>query len=36
MSRETEEIVEVSILLGNGSTLDKNTKGQSSEELNCL
>jgi hypothetical protein len=32
----TEEIEEVSILVDNGSTLDKNMKGQSSEELNCL
>jgi hypothetical protein len=31
-----EEIEEVSILVGNGSMLDKNTKGQHSEKLNCL
>jgi hypothetical protein len=36
MSRETEEIEEVSILVGNGSMLDKNTKEQDSIELNCL
>jgi hypothetical protein len=28
-----DEIEEVSILVGNGSTLDKNTERQSSEEL---
>jgi hypothetical protein len=31
-----EGIEEVSVLGGNGSTFDKNMKGQSSEELNCL
>jgi hypothetical protein len=36
MSRVTEEIEQVSIFVDNGSTLDKNMKGQSSEELNCL
>jgi hypothetical protein len=32
----TDEIEEVSILVGNGSMLGKNMKGQSSEELNYL
>jgi hypothetical protein len=32
----TEETEEVTNLVGNCSTLDKITKGQGSEELNCL
>jgi hypothetical protein len=32
----TEETEEVSIFGSNGSTLDKNMKGQSSKELNYL
>jgi hypothetical protein len=31
-----EEIEEVSIFGSNGSTLDKNMKGRSREELRCL
>jgi hypothetical protein len=31
-----EEIAEVSISVDNGSSLNKNTKGQGSKDLNCL